>query len=207
MHVGPRPSVPGRRTLVRSRAGLRHPYGSEVRYDVDPEPADLRAAIGQSGRPDPRSLPDARECLGTSGLATTHPTGGRMSWARFARRNRKGDNETLTWRRVGMLADLVGDRMVAQVDGRSILLIRRGRDLVAVENRCPHMGRSLSDAAILGDVLVCAGHGQRWRLGSGGPVARTARQQGLLRRFPAVIEGDRLYVAVPNAGAPREGRY
>lgn len=48
-----------------------------------------------------------------------------------------------------------------------VLLLRRGGTVHALHDRCSHRGCPLSDGELDGDVIVCACHGSRFRLGDG----------------------------------------
>ena len=87
------------------------------------------------------------------------------------------------WVDVGALGDLRDNRLVVEVDGASVVVVRAGRLIVAVENECPHLGSRLSDGDVSGRVIRCAAHGYRWDLTTGkslqgprGPRRRPLRQ-------------------------------
>src|SRR3984957_6693710 len=105
------------------------------------------------------------------------------------------------WVDVGGLADLHANRLVVDMNGTSVLVVRIGRSLAAienecphlgqrlsagqasgrvirigrsraaVENECPHLGQRLSDGQVSGRVIRCAAHGYRWDLATGRSVA------------------------------------
>ena len=108
------------------------------------------------------------------------------------------------WVDVGSLADLRHNRLVADLDGTSILVVRTGLALAAVEYECPHLGQRLSDGEVSGRVIECAAHGYRWDLGTGQPVGglRTQRRRPL-RSVPIRLAGDRILLAP----APRPTPY
>jgi nitrite reductase/ring-hydroxylating ferredoxin subunit len=78
---------------------------------------------------------------------------------------------------------VAGNRMVVEVDGREILVLRTDRGLVAVDNECPHEGNPLVEGDLLGPTLVCAYHGWRFDLETGAcllgerPVRRYAAEE------------------------------
>jgi nitrite reductase/ring-hydroxylating ferredoxin subunit len=100
------------------------------------------------------------------------------------------------WVDVGGLADLRHNRLVADLNGTSVLVVRAGRALAAVENECPHLGRQLSDGQVSGRVIRCAAHGYRWDLGTGQSVQgpRVQRRRPL-RAVPVRLVGDRIMLA------------
>ena len=100
------------------------------------------------------------------------------------------------WVDVGGLADLRHGRLVVDVNGTSVLVVRAGRTLAAVENECPHLGQRLSDGEVSGRVIRCAAHGYRWDLATGQSVQglRVQRRRPL-RAVPVRLAGDRILLA------------
>jgi nitrite reductase/ring-hydroxylating ferredoxin subunit len=100
------------------------------------------------------------------------------------------------WVDVGGLADLRHNRLVVEVNGTSVLVVRAGRSLAAVENECPHLGQRLSDGQVSGRVIRCAAHGYRWDLATGQSVQglRLPRRRPL-RAVPVRLSGDRIMLA------------
>ncbi len=97
------------------------------------------------------------------------------------------------WVDVGGLGDLRQNRLVADLNGTSVLVVRAGRALAAVENECPHLGQQLSDGQVSGRVIRCAAHGYRWDLATGQSVQGLRRQRRRpLREVPIRLVGDRI---------------
>ena len=71
------------------------------------------------------------------------------------------------WTAVCSSSELGSGPRAALVGGRAIVVWRSslGR-AVAFDDWCPHQGNRLSDGAVLGTVLRCAGHG--WEFGTDG---------------------------------------
>ena len=101
-----------------------------------------------------------------------------------------------------------GNRAVLRVerDGafvEELLLLRMRRGVIAVVNRCPHMGRALEDARLRAGVLRCRGHGRSYSV-------RTGRAAGTLSiggpprlaRAAAWTEGGQVFVDIGGI-APR----
>jgi len=100
------------------------------------------------------------------------------------------------WVDVGGLADLRDNRLVADVNGTSVLVVRAGRALAAVENECPHLGQRLSDGEVSGRVIRCAAHGYRWDLATGQSVQGLhVQRRRPLRAVPVRLAGDRILLA------------
>lgn len=69
----------------------------------------------------------------------------------------------------------------------------RGR-ILAVKDRCPHMGASLSDGRVSGGTVVCGWHGWTFDLGTGNCVNKDWAK---LVTYRVRVSGDRLEVEVP----------
>jgi len=53
------------------------------------------------------------------------------------------------------------------VDGEDVALFRRGAEIFALGNTCPHQGGSLGDGLVEGDIVTCPLHGWEFDLRSG----------------------------------------
>ena len=60
-----------------------------------------------------------------------------------------------------------GQTALVTVDGIDVALFRRGDDVFAVGNECPHQGGSLCDGVVEGDIVICPLHGWEFDLRSG----------------------------------------
>jgi 3-phenylpropionate/trans-cinnamate dioxygenase ferredoxin subunit len=60
-----------------------------------------------------------------------------------------------------------GQRKLAFVDGRSIVLFNIDGTIYAIDNSCPHNGASLASGQLEGCVLRCPAHGLRFDLRTG----------------------------------------
>lgn len=90
---------------------------------------------------------------------------------------------------------LANGRAVIHFDAIDVLVVRTRRGIFAVEDRCPHMGRRLSDASISRRTLTCREHGLRYDLPSGRPAGRAPVRRRALRTFDVVIEAGRLWLS------------
>lgn len=93
---------------------------------------------------------------------------------------------------VGMVDELApGQRKLAFVDGRSIVLFNVDGTMYAIDNACPHNGASLASGQLEGCVLRCPAHGLRFDLRTG----CTPRTSGLsLTTYPVQAVGLNLVV-------------
>jgi nitrite reductase (NADH) small subunit len=53
------------------------------------------------------------------------------------------------------------------VNGEDVALFRRGDEIFALGNQCPHQGGSLCDGFVEGDIAICPLHGWEFDLRSG----------------------------------------
>lgn len=96
------------------------------------------------------------------------------------------------------LSDLwAGEMKTCVVEGRRVLLLRKGDAVVAFEDRCAHLGVAMSTGTWEGDVLTCCVHGWSYDAGTGqGINPRSAR----LHRFAVKVEDGKVWVDVEQAG-------
>jgi len=59
------------------------------------------------------------------------------------------------------------DKLVKRHDGRSLLLLKDGNQIRALDNRCPHMGFPLSKGTLNDGILTCHWHHARFDADSG----------------------------------------
>jgi nitrite reductase (NADH) small subunit len=60
-----------------------------------------------------------------------------------------------------------GEVSLVIVDGEDVALFRRGEEIFALGNLCPHQGGSLGDGFVEGDIVTCPLHGWEFDLRSG----------------------------------------
>ena len=95
---------------------------------------------------------------------------------------------------VGAVDELApGQRKLAFVDGRSIVLLNIDGTIRALDNACPHNGASLASGQLEGCVLRCPAHGLRFDL-------RTGCMPGAgglsLTTFPVRVIDGKLFVSL-----------
>lgn len=66
-----------------------------------------------------------------------------------------------------------------EIDGVAILLVKRGGEIYALSETCPHLGGPLSEGKVVGDAIECPWHGSQLALEDGhvvnGPTTYPAR--------------------------------
>ncbi|MCC6439977.1 MAG: Rieske 2Fe-2S domain-containing protein [Rhodanobacteraceae bacterium] len=81
--------------------------------------------------------------------------------------------------------------------GFQIILMRRGRQVFAYHNECPHQGRHLDYVPgkflIKNAQIICAAHGATFAVESGSRISGPC-SSGLVR-FPVQLEGDAVRLA------------
>jgi 3-phenylpropionate/trans-cinnamate dioxygenase ferredoxin subunit len=89
-----------------------------------------------------------------------------------------------------------GQRKLAFVDGRSIVVFNVAGSIHAIDNSCPHNGASLASGQLEGCMLRCPAHGLRFDV-------RTGCMPGAgglnLKTFPVRAVGDKLVVRLEDA--------
>lgn len=72
------------------------------------------------------------------------------------------------WVEVGTLSELPdGALVVREVEGRELLLWRRGEQLACYDNACAHMGMALDGGTVEDGTITCPYHGFAYRLDTG----------------------------------------
>ena len=67
-----------------------------------------------------------------------------------------------------------GKPRLARVSGTGVVLVRKGRRVHALVDRCPHRGCGLHDGEVEGDTITCPCHGSTFRLEDGAVVTGPA---------------------------------
>ncbi|TDY16931.1 3-phenylpropionate/trans-cinnamate dioxygenase ferredoxin subunit [Paraburkholderia sp. BL6665CI2N2] len=101
---------------------------------------------------------------------------------------------------VDVAGELVpGQRKLAFIDGRSIVLFNIDGTLHAIDNTCPHNGASLAGGQLEGCMLRCPAHGLRFDVRTG-CIAGTG---GLnVTTFPVEIVDSKVVVSLDEPEAP-----
>ncbi|WP_434664565.1 Rieske 2Fe-2S domain-containing protein [Paraburkholderia sp. A3BS-1L] len=60
-----------------------------------------------------------------------------------------------------------GQRKLAFIDGRSVVVFNVEGSLHAIENSCPHNGASMASGHLEGSLITCPAHGLRFDLHTG----------------------------------------
>ncbi len=115
--------------------------------------------------------------LSTAGLAALTASGqlgGHLSYRQAAGVNHTAEVPDLVpdgWLDAGPLDDLPEGRLTRRTVGSvDVVLLRRGRTVHALADRCSHLSGPLSEGELDGDCVVCPWHGSTFALDDGRPV-------------------------------------
>ncbi len=98
---------------------------------------------------------------------------------------------------VATLADLrEGEGKVVQFAGEDVALFRRGDEVFAVENTCPHQGASLAEGWLEGDTVSCPWHAWCFELRTG---RMTLGDYASIMVYRVRIADGNVYLKGPNA--------
>jgi 3-phenylpropionate/trans-cinnamate dioxygenase ferredoxin subunit len=102
----------------------------------------------------------------------------------------------MSWVDVGSAADLseAAPRTV-EVDGLALMVVRCGKDLYAVEDRCTHDGEPLEGGEVESCQIICPRHGARFCLRTGEALTPPAYEA--LRTYAVREENGRLLLEEP----------
>jgi nitrite reductase (NADH) small subunit len=84
-----------------------------------------------------------------------------------------------------------GQPALVTVEGRDVALFRRGDEVLAIGNECPHQGGSLCDGWVEGDIVVCPLHGWEFDLRSGACMTVPGED---VPRYAATVEDGAIYL-------------
>ncbi len=71
--------------------------------------------------------------------------------------------------------------------GHELLLAQVGNDYYAADNRCPHMGSTLSMGKLMGTIVTCPRHGSEFDL-KDGHVVRWTNWSGVVAALVKVVK-------------------
>jgi 3-phenylpropionate/trans-cinnamate dioxygenase ferredoxin subunit len=98
------------------------------------------------------------------------------------------------WTDVAAVADLEPTgRHVCELQGKSILLCRAGGEILAVSNRCTHLGQPLEKGRIMSGRISCPHHSACFDLRTGEAVSGPAVTR--LPCYAVRVEADRVWLS------------
>jgi nitrite reductase/ring-hydroxylating ferredoxin subunit len=84
-----------------------------------------------------------------------------------------------------------GKGALASVNGHDVAVFRRGDEILAIGNDCPHQGGSLCDGWVEGDIVVCPLHGWEFDMRTGACMTVPGES---VARYIATVEGRTVYL-------------
>jgi len=76
-----------------------------------------------------------------------------------------------------------------EINGKTIALFKKGGEIYAINEECPHSGGPLSEGTLEGDCVTCPWHGFSFDIKTG------KSQQGCeAKTYPVKIDGDKILV-------------
>ena len=90
------------------------------------------------------------------------------------------------------VADLPpGKGVLVSVHGQDVAVYRRGDEILAIGNDCPHQGGSLCDGWVEGDIVICPLHGWEFDLRTGACMTVPGES---VPRYTATVEDGTIYL-------------
>ena len=80
-----------------------------------------------------------------------------------------------------------GEAALVTVNGLDVPLFRRGDEVLAIGNECPHQGGNLCDGTVEGDIVICPRHG--WELDLRSGACMTVPGESVARYAVTVEDG------------------
>jgi toluene monooxygenase system ferredoxin subunit len=109
-------------------------------------------------------------------------------------RSSEADPAVAAWQYAGTLDDVwEGEMFTVKIGTVDVLLCNVDGELVAYENRCPHLANPLSAGVLSDNVITCAAHEWAFDARSGQGVNP---ESACLRRYPVRVAGERIFVDV-----------
>jgi len=112
----------------------------------------------------------------------------------------------MSWVKTGIAASTVSESLPRELllGARTLVLVRAGGSVHALDGICPHLGALLAEGTVDGDRLVCPLHGAAFAVSSGfvlaDPFGLEPPEGGVsaLRRFATRIESGMVEIEVPD---------
>jgi 3-phenylpropionate/trans-cinnamate dioxygenase ferredoxin subunit len=108
----------------------------------------------------------------------------------------------MTFYKAAVTSELpTGQMMMVSVDGKEILLANVAGSYYAINNRCTHLGGSLSKGVLEGSIVTCPRHGSQFDVTTG--IALHGPQIAFIKikvrdeeTYPVKIEGSDILVGI-----------
>jgi 3-phenylpropionate/trans-cinnamate dioxygenase ferredoxin subunit len=88
-----------------------------------------------------------------------------------------------------------GDRLIFDIEGRSIVLFRIADGYFAIDDACSHDDGPVAEGEIEGHEIECPRHGARFDLSNGKALTLPAVTD--IAAYPVRIDGDQILIGLP----------
>jgi 3-phenylpropionate/trans-cinnamate dioxygenase ferredoxin component len=95
-----------------------------------------------------------------------------------------------------------GKMKLVTIGGREVLIVHVDGGYYALNNRCPHMGGSLAEGRLEGDIITCPRHGSQYNVKTGEAVGKA--KVAFIRimphdaeRYETHVDGTNVIVELP----------
>ena len=94
-----------------------------------------------------------------------------------------------------------GGKKIILLGDKTLLLTHVGGEYYAIDNRCTHMGGSLYDGVLSGDVIKCPRHGTQFDVKTGkvvqrGKIVFIPVKASDTRAYPVKVEGEDILIGI-----------
>ena len=94
--------------------------------------------------------------------------------------------------RVLALSDLkAGKGVLVSVNGQDVAVFRRGEEVLAIGDGCPHQGGSLCEGWVEGEIVICPVHGWEFDMRTGACMTVPGES---VPRYTATVEDGAVYL-------------
>ena len=94
--------------------------------------------------------------------------------------------------RVLALSDLkAGKGVLVSVNGQDVAVFRRGEEVLAIGDGCPHQGGSLCEGWVEGEIVICPVHGWEFDMQTGACMTVPGES---VPRYTATVEDGAVYL-------------
>jgi nitrite reductase/ring-hydroxylating ferredoxin subunit len=84
-----------------------------------------------------------------------------------------------------------GKGVLVTVNGRAVTVYRRGEEILAIGDDCPHQGGSLCEGWVEGDIVICPVHGWEFDMRTGACMTVPGE---CVPRYTATVEDGAVYL-------------
>ncbi len=87
-----------------------------------------------------------------------------------------------------------GQAKVVQINGKIVAIFNSDGKYYAVEKSCPHLGGSLNEGEVEGEVVTCPWHGSKFSLKTGEVLGEPAKRG--IKSYKVMVEESKIKVEI-----------